>query len=243
MRSICFVALNMVHLQVLSALDIRSLWCKRICGTLPRWMRQQQSATNLMKSLKRQSRRAPLVRYSIQQSLPSAKDKAFKRACNQRVLTCNDWWSMNGRESWALDWIQGSVLSTMWRSHARTFIMIGCIKLFDNVLTFASPLLLQQLLLSLQEGKPAGMQFSMNACSSKNPTLVEAPSVNALIALPERILQDAVVFWMFDLLLKDEQYGSLPWLHSRGCHLQNLLSKSALREVKFKRLTHWGRLQ
>lgn len=34
--------------------------------------------------------------------------------------------------------------------------MIGGIKLFDNVLTFAQPLLLEQLLLSLQEGKPAG---------------------------------------------------------------------------------------
>ena len=55
-----------------------------------------------------------------------------------------------------LNFWQGAVLTTMWRSHAKTFIMIGFIKLFDNVLTFASPLLLEQLLLSLQEGKPAG---------------------------------------------------------------------------------------
>ena len=52
--------------------------------------------------------------------------------------------------------MQGSVLLTMWKAHARVFIKIGCIKLFDNVLIFTSPLLLERLLLNLQEGKPAG---------------------------------------------------------------------------------------
>lgn len=60
--------------------------------------------------------------------------------------------------------VQGSVLRTMWRAHARVFIMIGGIKLFDNILTFASPLLLERLLLNLQEGKPAGTAVLLVAC-------------------------------------------------------------------------------
>lgn len=51
------------------------------------------------------------------------------------------------------------MLRTMWNSHVRVFMGIGAIKLFDNVLTFAQPLLLEQLLLALQEGKPAGEEL------------------------------------------------------------------------------------
>ena len=44
----------------------------------------------------------------------------------------------------------------MWRAHARTVFIIGATKMVDIVLVFAAPLLLQQLLLSLQEGWPTG---------------------------------------------------------------------------------------
>ena len=52
--------------------------------------------------------------------------------------------------------VQGSVFMAMWRTHARVFILVGFIKLFDNILTFISPLLLERLLLSLQNGASAG---------------------------------------------------------------------------------------
>ena len=52
--------------------------------------------------------------------------------------------------------VQGSVFIAMWRTHARVFITVGFIKLFDNILTFISPLLLERLLLSLQSGASAG---------------------------------------------------------------------------------------
>jgi hypothetical protein len=55
--------------------------------------------------------------------------------------------------------LQGSVLVAMWRAHRRAFLIVGGIKLFDNVLVFASPLLLEQLLLGLQEGKSTGLPF------------------------------------------------------------------------------------
>ncbi len=68
--------------------------------------------------------------------------------------------------------LQGSVLKTMWNSHVRVFMGIGLIKLFDNVLTFAQPLLLEQLLLSLQEGKSAGSTFLMQLESFNPPTFL-----------------------------------------------------------------------
>ena len=58
--------------------------------------------------------------------------------------------------TWLKPDVQGSVFMAMWRTHARVFIMVGFIKLFDNILTFISPLLLERLLLSLQSGASAG---------------------------------------------------------------------------------------
>ena len=85
----------------------------------------------------------------------SLKETYCFQACLPASQSLPDVCSRAGR-SLNFVFTQGSVLLTMWRAHYRRFALIGCIKLVDNLLVFASPLLLEQLLLCLQQGKSIG---------------------------------------------------------------------------------------